>query len=245
MFKSNTKTSDYMSIVLTHECNRQCPFCIDQYRGRNEYISLLNVQRAINFAKAHNIKDVLLVGGEPTLHPQVIEIAKMIKGAGLKTILTTNYSKPDVVKALDKYVDSFNISYYNQAELPNQRDFTADLTLSVLLFKGGIDSKEKLDKFIEKYRDKYHLKFSTLDVCNDWTRAHQNSDWLDDIGAKKVVLFNEIEGLFYKDTIIKRYDRLLNPNAEQSYKCHVDGVIKQSWKRAKVNNLLTQFSKTR
>ena len=124
-------------------------------------------------------------------------------------------------------------------------ELSVTLKITDVTFKGGIDSKEKLDKFIEKYRDKYHLKFSTLDVCNDWTRAHQNSDWLDDIGAKKVVLFNEIEGLFYKDTIIKRYDRLLNPNAEQSYKCHVDGVIKQSWKRAKVNNLLTQFSKTR
>lgn len=28
MFKVNTSTDDYMSIILTHECNKDCPFCI-------------------------------------------------------------------------------------------------------------------------------------------------------------------------------------------------------------------------
>ena len=234
MFKVNTKTFDYMSIVLTHECNKKCPYCIDKYRGRMEYITLDNVKKAIAFAKSHNIKDILLVGGEPTLHPQVVEIAKMIKEAGFNTILTTNYTKPDVVKELDKYINSFNISFYNQKELPKQRDFKADLTLSTLLYKGGIDSKEKLDAFIEKYKDDFILKFSTLTVCNDWTLAHQKIDFLDSLDAKKIVLFNEIEGLIYNGFVIKRYDRIINHHADQSFKCHVDGTISDTWERVNV-----------
>lgn len=234
MFKVNTKTSDYMSIVLTHECNRQCPYCIDKYRGRKEYITLDNIKNAIAFAKKRNIKDILLVGGEPTLHPQVVEIAKMIKEAGFNTILTTNYTRPEVVKELDKYINSFNISFYNQKELPKQKDFKADLTLSTLLYKGGIDSKEKLDAFIEKYKDDFILKFSTLTVCNDWTKSHQRVDFLDNLDAKKIVLFNEIEGLIYKGYVIKRYDRIINLNAEQSFKCHVDGTISDGWERVNV-----------
>lgn len=43
MFKVNTSTDDYMSIILTHGCNKDCPFCIDKYRGRNEYILIQNI----------------------------------------------------------------------------------------------------------------------------------------------------------------------------------------------------------
>ena len=128
------------------------------------------------------------------MHPRVVEIAKKIKKTGFQIVLTTNYSKPDVVKALDKYIDSFNISFYNQQELPNQKDFTADLTLSTLLYKGRIDSKEKLDNFISEYGGRYHLKFATLSVCNAWTESHQESNWLDKLDAHRVKLdvFNNL-----------------------------------------------------
>lgn len=235
MFDIRTTVDDYISIVLTHECNRNCPFCVDKYHGRKEYISLEHVKKAIEFAKnTGTIKTFLLVGGEPTLHPQVIEITKMIKDAGFTTVMTTNYSRPSIVKALDKYIDSFNISFYNQSKLPDQKDFTADLTLSTLLYKGRIDSKEKLDQFISKYSSKYHLKFATLTVCNDWTQQHLCSNWLDEIDAQKVVLFNVIEGLIYRNTVIGRNDKILNPTPKHSYKCQVDGLINQSWIRPNI-----------
>jgi molybdenum cofactor biosynthesis enzyme MoaA len=51
MFNVNTKVSDYMSIVVTHECNKQCPFCIDRNRGKQEYISVQNVINALKYAQ--------------------------------------------------------------------------------------------------------------------------------------------------------------------------------------------------
>lgn len=82
MFDITQKTSDYMSIVLTHECNKKCLFCIDEYRGNKEFISLENIDKALFFAKKSGIKDILLIGGEPTLHPNILEIAKIIKAHG-------------------------------------------------------------------------------------------------------------------------------------------------------------------
>ena len=231
MFKIDTKTSDYMTIVVTHECNRKCPFCIDSYRGRCEFITLENVKRAITVAKTKKIKDILLVGGEPTLHPDICLIAKMVHEAGFNVVLTTNYTKPDIVKKLDKYVDSFNISYYYQEMLPMKKDYKADITLSTLIFKGQLDTKKLLDSFIDKYKDEYILKFSTLTVCNDFTEKRQQVDYLDELEAKRIILFNEIEGQIYRNCIIKRYDKLVNKNAEQSLKCHVDGTISYSWDR--------------
>jgi len=52
MFDTTTSVSDYMSIILTHQCNRNCPFCVDRYRNTNTAtISLENVQRALEAAK--------------------------------------------------------------------------------------------------------------------------------------------------------------------------------------------------
>jgi len=230
-FKKETSVSDYMTLVTTHECNRACKWCVDQYRGQKEFITLKNVNKALAFAKKNNIKDILLVGGEPTLHPEIVEIAQESKEQGFNTIMTTNYDFPDKVKALDGIVNSLNISYYGQKHLPSQKDFESDLTLSVLLFKGRFKTKEELDAFIQKYQKNFTLKFSTLTVCNDWTKEHQDVPFLDQLPAEGIVLFNEIQGQIYNGHIIKRYDRVVNHFAKQSYKCHVDGEISKSWTR--------------
>ncbi len=218
-----------MSIVVTHECNRNCAFCIDANRGKMKYITLEGVRNALTTAKEKNITDILLVGGEPTLHPEILDIAKLVKEFGFNLILTTNYDNPRLVIALDKYVDSFNISHYGQLELPNPRNYTADITLSKLLFRTGLDTKEKLDDYINLYGEEYTLKFSTMSVCNEWTKERQLVPYLDSLPAKKIVLFNEIEGQIYRGHIIKRYDRVINENAEQSLKCLVNGELTYHW----------------
>lgn len=198
MFDISQSVSDYMSVVLTHECNRSCAFCIDSYRGRNEYISMENVDKAIQVGLENNIKDILLIGGEPTLHPDVVEIARKFKKSGFRVIMTTNYDYPSVVKELDGIVDCFNISYYNQKELPRQEDFVSDITIHALIYKRRLDSKEKIDEFIDKYESYGHLKFSTLSPGNEFSERNQVGDFLDLMQLKEVVLFNEILGNLYR-----------------------------------------------
>jgi organic radical activating enzyme len=231
MFDGKVKTTEYGSLVVTHECNKHCKFCIDKYRGQHEYITLENVNKALTKANEQGLKEILIVGGEPTLHPNIIEIAKMVKEFGFKSILTTNYTTPWIIKQLDGIVDCFNISYYNQRILPIQNDFISDITITTLIHKKQLPTKKQLDAFIDKYQNYGHLKFSTLSICNEWTKQMQKVEYLDLLDAEKLILFDEIEGLKYRDCIIKRYDKLINNNSYQSYKFHVDGEISQSWER--------------
>lgn len=235
MFSINQTTHDYMSLVLTHECNKKCPFCVDAYRGSGEVISLENVRNALRFAREHQIKDILLIGGEPTLHPAVEIIAAMVKDAGFRTIMTTNYTEPETVKSLDGVVDCFNVSFYNQPSLPKQADFKSDLTLHALIHDRQLATREELDRFIEAHRENGHLKFSTLLPCNEWAAKHQRVQYLDDLECEWVVLFNELLGQLYRGSTIKRYDRIINKRAHQSFKAHVDGQITQSWDRSLAN----------
>lgn len=232
MFNKNIETKDFMHIMITHKCENNCPFCFDGNHGFNDDISIDNFQRILDVAKEKRLKEITFVGGEPTMHPDVLLLAKMVKDNNFKLIVTTNYTKPDVVKQLDRYADSFNISWYHQKELPNPKEFTADLTLSALIFKGQLDSKEKLDEFIDKYGDKYILKFATLVPFNDWCQERCNVDFLDDIkeNVEKFELFGQIEGMTYRNCIIKRHDRVLSEfSQEQSLIGHTNGDVNQTW----------------
>lgn len=83
------KYSNKLIIILTKECNRNCSFCIDKpnkkyYKDYSKYIDFDTIDKILLFAKNNNIKTVALNGGEPTLHPQVVEIAKKSSHKDLK-----------------------------------------------------------------------------------------------------------------------------------------------------------------
>lgn len=231
MFDIKTSTADYANLILTHNCNKNCAFCVDDKRGELGDMTAETVAKAIRHATENKIKEILLIGGEPTLHPQVIAIAKDLRSRGFVTVLTTNYTKPDIVQQLDGIVDNFNISYYGQKDLEALKDFKSDATIHALVHDKQLETKEKLDAFIGKYQGYGHLKFSTLAPANKFCIENsKNLDYLKDLGATPVVLFEEIEGLLYRGTIIKLHHvPRINENARQSWKYHVNGTISRTW----------------
>lgn len=229
MFKIGQRTQDYLNLIVTHECNKSCEFCVDTRRGKEGHITWESAVKAVDSAVDEGIKDILVTGGEPTLHPDIIEIVKEIRNARIRPIMTTNYTRPDVIAQLDGWVDSFNISYYNQPQLPIQSGWRSDITIHTLIHARQLETKEKLDQFMEAHAHNGHLKFSTLSPVNDWAKLNQSVPYLDNLDCEWVVLFNEMAGQIYEGSVIKRYDKVLNLNAVQSYKAHVDGTISRDW----------------
>lgn len=94
-----------------------CPWCVDAAVRTNRngsYKSLDSLNKAITFAKENGITEFTLTGGEPTLHPDIEEIANRIKSNGFKLKMITNYVLSDVVKRMDGIIDRITISYYGQ-----------------------------------------------------------------------------------------------------------------------------------
>lgn len=231
MFNVGLQNAEYMQFVLTHNCNRVCRFCIDHKRGDDEYMSRKALERGLDFAQERGTTEILFIGGEPTLHPQFREFCEIVKNRGLNLIVTTNFDFPDVVTANSDLVDSWNFSYYGQKVFPEMPE-GADVTISALIYaKGFLNTKEKLDAFIDKYQDLYHLKFSTLTVMNDYTAKFSDpGDWIDELDAERIVLFDFICAQMYRGHLIKRYD-IEGPDLPtlDSYKVLVDGAVTRSW----------------
>lgn len=231
MFDIGLQNAEYMQFVLTHNCNRVCKFCIDHKRGDDEYMSQEALERGLDFAVAKGTKDILFIGGEPTLHPQFREFCQIVKNRELNLIVTTNFDDREIIEANSDIVDSWNFSYYGQKQFPKMPE-NSDITISALIYaKGFLNTKEKLDAFIDKYQDYYHLKFSTLSVINDYTAKFADpDDWIDELDAERIILFDFICAQVYRGHLIKRYD-VVGPDLPtlDSYKCLVDGAVTRSW----------------
>ena len=70
-----------MNLLLTTVCNRKCKYCFAKNKvcyGDNElidrFISIKNVKKVMHFLTASKEKNISILGGEPTLHPQFYEI---------------------------------------------------------------------------------------------------------------------------------------------------------------------------
>lgn len=89
--------------VFVAGCNYSCSFCHNP-----ELVSAPTHPATIPFAqveehltaKAAWLDGVVLTGGEPTLHPAIMALARRIKQLGVGVKLDTNGSKPDVIAEL-------------------------------------------------------------------------------------------------------------------------------------------------
>ena len=228
------KHTDKLLIILTKECNRNCAFCIDRpnrkyYKNYKFFIDIETVKDILKFANENNIKTIALNGGEPTLHPQVVEIAKMIKESGYFLKIFTNYDFPEVVKQLDGIVDITRISYYGPMQLPNQKDFKSKITLKIMLTKETFPTLQDLIDFINKHRsDFYDIKIHTLMQNNDYS-INAQVDYLDYLTKHYPLKRNE-KGDYYHDFMGFQIEREDLPNIDYDieqriYKAHMDGTI--------------------
>ena len=120
IFAGITKSSllDYpgkISIVLyTPGCNYDCFYCHNRriIEEIHEEVSIEEIEELLN-KRVGLIDAVVITGGEPTLHNDLIEFLQKIKKLGYLTKLDSNGSNPDVIKSCieDNAVDYYAIDY--------------------------------------------------------------------------------------------------------------------------------------
>ena len=87
---------NYLRISLTDRCNLRCVYCMPkdglQWQPRADQLSVEEIVRVVETAAMGGVKRVRLTGGEPLVHPQIVEIVRRI--ASIPNIeevsLTTN-----------------------------------------------------------------------------------------------------------------------------------------------------------
>lgn len=86
----------YLRISLTDRCNLRCVYCMPheglQWQARADQLSAEEIARVVETAAQGGVKRVRLTGGEPLVHPKIVEIVRRIASIkGIEEVsLTTN-----------------------------------------------------------------------------------------------------------------------------------------------------------
>jgi organic radical activating enzyme len=78
---------------LTTACTYACEYCPKElHTGQSIEIDLIEFRKFLNMFSDRNIV-LTITGGEPTIHPQFLEIAKLLKELNVKTVVDSNLSR--------------------------------------------------------------------------------------------------------------------------------------------------------
>ncbi|WGS64295.1 GTP 3',8-cyclase MoaA [Marinitoga aeolica] len=95
MIDKYNRKIDYVRLSITDKCNFRCNYCMNEnvrFMQDNELLSLIEIEKLVKVLKDLKFKNIRLTGGEPTLRPDIIDIAKIIKNYFGEFSITTNGS---------------------------------------------------------------------------------------------------------------------------------------------------------
>lgn len=151
---------------ITHNCNAKCIHCaIPKFEGM---ISFDDYKNIVNMAKKSCVEYIIIGGGEPLLHPNILEMVKYASKIGLKIKIETNaklltrdilnYLKPHIFQ-LNISLDSFKSKTHNTIRGINifkktinmikyARKIGIDVVIWTVVMKENLNEIKKLISFI-------------------------------------------------------------------------------------------------
>ncbi len=110
-------------LTVNRTCNLRCKWCYaDPTKFENgEVMTLDTVEDSIKLFKGLPLDRVILIGGEPTIHPDFFTIIEMVRDAGLKPALVTNGIKLKNKNFLQKILDAGMTSITISLKAPNYK----------------------------------------------------------------------------------------------------------------------------
>ncbi|MDR2572052.1 MAG: radical SAM protein [Oscillospiraceae bacterium] len=234
--KSNDVKLNNLTVLITDICNRNCAGCVNQgfVNTHKRFMTNEVFNQGLEWAKKHKKTGIIFNGGEPTLHPNLIDFIILAKKFNFCTYLFTNYSQPDVVKKIDasKALDRITISNYDQLDLPTQKHFQTKLTLCTIIWSGRFNTKADFDRFIDENKDNYDsLFFQTLRPSTQWAKNNQFVDWLEELfdvtSDENMFLHNKKRAIIYRGCKIKFNNK--ETSSIQRHNMNLDGEIHDNY----------------
>lgn len=164
-----------MWLTLNRACNFRCPWCYAQNTKyeKDKTMSLDLVKKLIMFGTTIDVKSVILIGGEPTYYPHLIEILDLLKQQNMfASIVTNGYRLHDrnFIKDIENFYGeiSFSVKAANRAQhkkltgtdtfekvleaMGNLRDgIKFNVNYNTVINRETIDNLEEFAHMIKKY----------------------------------------------------------------------------------------------
>lgn len=221
------RNKTYLDIVLTDHCNSNCNFCIADLIHEKLTCNLDAFKSKILYAIENlNVKEVLLLGGEPTCYNKLIEMIQWFSTLGLdKIVMTTNGYRLKDYEYLKRIAESglthINLSLMSleketQKKISNSNNYidTGDLytifqtlkknniklRINSNVFKGNNDHLFDIVIFYEIVKQYCNsVKISPLLRVDDFSVVNVKTEWANKYilsAAEYEAIFDELQVYF-------------------------------------------------
>lgn len=169
------------NIELTNNCKANCSMCPRDVIKQHGFVELETVDEIVEHLKKYDLSEVSISGrGEPTFHPQMVEILKRLKklDTPLSMVTTTDgLNEANIPDCLDN-VDILRISVSSR-----DRDTFGKV-------HRGLDYDKiwhNIDKLIEYNKDKLNIHLVGGQDC--YEHIEETIDYFKDRGVKNIHIF--------------------------------------------------------
>jgi hypothetical protein len=97
-----------LNLFVNYDCNLACDYCFVRGQARSHPLRIDDVsfERFCEWLVCHRVPVLGILGGEPTLHPDIAGILTRLHSIGVASVLFTNALYPDEPTGLDASTDS-------------------------------------------------------------------------------------------------------------------------------------------
>jgi len=207
--KGEQKTSliDYpgkvATVVFVSLCNFRCPYCHNGELVLNEVKDEITPEEIFKFLEKKKkwLDGVCITGGEPTMHPGLIEFAAEIKKRGLRVKVDTNGTNPEMIQEL---IDKNLVDYIAMDIKASKENYNNATKVNF-----DIDIIQKTVKMIMDSNVKYEFRTTVVPGLFNDGEAEKIGKWLK--GARKFCLQQ-----------FRNNDKTLDPEFQNIGHYHVD-----------------------
>lgn len=164
---------------IIHTCPNNCKFCSsNSYIGATKIISLDDFKRTVNhFMQNGGIEEISISGGEPFLHPNLVEMVRFCKSLNIRTVIFTSGIKR--ARTLNEFEKNFYINDYNKKvkELEDTEPWNTRINEIVKRnLKRQLDNSINQDFWAISKEEMEQLKFVGLDkIVFDYQAAEEQT----------------------------------------------------------------------
>ena len=176
---------DWLEVNLTDRCNARCAWCIERSGWHpTHHASWLEL---VEQMLASHKTNIILLGGEPTLHPQLDKIVQALRGAGRRPWMTTNGTRMtrDWVTRNLRGLFGINLSIHHYE--PKRNEEITGLSLQWDLLRDAITALHEMDVVV-----RFNCNCITGYVDSVET-IRQYARWVTEMGGDKI-RFAELKG---------------------------------------------------
>ncbi|NVM46445.1 MAG: radical SAM protein [Candidatus Lokiarchaeota archaeon] len=185
IFNYPPKYPKSVHLYLTNECNLDCEKCY--YRSKNDpkqELSFESIKKLFQEWKNYGLASIAIGGGEPLIHPRIVEIVKLGRDMGYFMAVTTNGTilKPIEANRVHISYDELHSTWKNEDFLQNAIDFykKQKCIVGINHIVSNLKNIEYIQKTFENFDNFLLIREKPVSQFKDWDKIqYLNYFWIE------------------------------------------------------------------